>query len=88
MMFHDTLKIIPKLPDSVSLEYSQGEEVIKDTSKNVFQNTGPDLDTLNSLGNSCINSDRLFQRNMPHYSLEPVLPKDWQKYITNYKEYD
>ena len=87
-MFHDTLKIIPKLPDSVSLEYSQGEEVIKDTSKNLLQNTGPDLDTLNSLGNSCINSDGLFQRNMPHYSLEPILPKDWQKHITNYKEYD
>ena len=87
-MFHDTLKVIPKMPDSVSQEYSEGEEVIQDTSKNVFQNTGLDLDALNSLGNSRINSDGLFQRNMPHYSLELILPKDWQKHIANYKEYN
>ena len=62
--------------------------MIQDTSKNVFQNTGLDLDILNSLGNSRINSDGLFQRNMPHYSLELILPKDWLKYITNYKEYN
>ena len=66
-MFHGTLKVIPKLPDSVSQEDSEGEEVIQDTSKNVFQNTGLELDALNSLGNSRINSDGLFQRNMPHY---------------------
>ena len=41
-MFHDTLKVIPKMPDSVSQEYSQGDKVTKDTSKNVFQNTGLD----------------------------------------------
>ena len=39
--------------------------MIQDTSKNLFQNTGLDLDSLNSLGNSRINSDKLFQRNMP-----------------------
>ena len=60
MMFHDTLEVILKLPDSVSQEYSEGKEVIQDTSKNVFQNTWLDLDALNSLGNSCINSDGLF----------------------------
>ena len=43
-MFHDTLKVILKLPDSVYQEDSEGEEVIQDTSKNVFQNTGLDLD--------------------------------------------
>ena len=59
-MFHDPLKVIPKLPDSVSQEHSDGEEVIKDTSKNVFQNTRLDLDALNSLRNSRINSDGLF----------------------------
>ena len=74
MMFHDTLKVILKLPDSVSQEYSEGKEVIQDTSKNVFQNTWLDLDALNSLGNSCINSDGLFQRNMPHYSLRVNTP--------------
>ena len=87
-MFHNTLKVTPKLPDSVSQENSEREEVIQDTSKNVFQNTGLDLDVLNLLGNSRINSDGLFQRNMPHYSLELILPKDWHKYITNYKEYN
>ena len=56
-MFHDTSKVIPKLPDSVSQEDSEGEEVMQDTSKNVFQNTGLDLDALNSLGNSRIYSD-------------------------------
>ena len=85
-MFHDTLKVIPKMPDSVSQEYSQGDKVIQDNSKNVFQNTGLDVDTLNSLGNSRINSDGLFQRNMSHYSLELILTKDWQKHITDYKE--
>ena len=87
-MFHDTLKVIPKMPDSVSREYSQGDKVIQDTSKSVFQNTGLDLDALNLLGNSRINSDGLFHGNMPHYSLELILPKDWQKHITNYKEYN
>ena len=77
-MFHGTLEVIPKLPDSVSQEDSEGEEVIQDTSKNVFQNTGLELDALNSLGSSRFNSDGLFQRNMPHYSLELTLPKDWQ----------
>ena len=77
-MFHGTLKVIPKLPDSVSQEDSEGEEVMQDTSKNVFQNTGLELDALNSLGNSRINSDGLFQRNMPHYSLELTIPKDSQ----------
>ena len=48
-MFHDTLKVIRKMPDSVSQEYSQGDKVIQDNSKNVFQNTGLDLGTLNSL---------------------------------------
>ena len=43
-MFHDTLKVILKLPDSVYQEDSEGEEVIQDTSKNVFQNTELDLD--------------------------------------------
>ena len=62
--------------------------MIQDTSKNLFQNTGLDLDSLNSLGNSRINSDKLFQRNMPHNSLELILPKDWQKHITNNKEYN
>ena len=85
-MFHDTSKVIPKLPDSVSQEDSEGEEVMQDTSKNVFQNTGLDLDAVYSLGNSRIYSDWLFQRNMPHYSLELILLKDWQKHITNYKE--
>ena len=85
-MFHDTSKVIPKLPDSVSREDSEGEEVMQDTSKNVFQNTGLDLDAVYSLGNSRIYSDWLFQRNMPHYSLELILLKDWQKHITNYKE--
>ena len=75
-MSHDTLKVIPKLPDSVSQEYSEGEEVMQDTSKNAFQNTGLNLDALNSLGNSRINSDGLFQKNMPHYSLELIIPKD------------
>ena len=56
-MFHDTAKVIPKLPDSVSQKDSEGEEVMQDTSKNVFQNTGLDLDALNSLGNSRIYSD-------------------------------
>ena len=60
---------------------------MQDTSKNVFQNTGLDLDVLNSLGNSRIDSDGLFQGNMPHYSLELILPKDWQKHI-NYKEHN
>ena len=77
-MFHDTLKVIPKLPDSVSQEDSEGEEVMQDTTKNVFQNTELELDALNSLGNSRITSDGLFQRNMPHYSLELILPKDWK----------
>ena len=84
-MSHDTLKVIPELPDSVSQEDSEVEKVMQDTSKNVFQNTGLDLDALNSLGNSRIISDGLFQRNMPHYSLELTIPKDWQKHITNYK---
>ena len=35
-MFHGTLEVIPKLPDSVSQEDSEGEKVIQDTSKNVF----------------------------------------------------
>ena len=60
---------------------------MQDTSKNVFQNTGLDLDVLNSLGNSRIDSDGLFQGNMPHYSLELILSKDWQKHI-NYKEHN
>ena len=76
------------MPDSVSQEHSDGEEVIKDTSKYVFQNTKLDLDALNSLRNSRINSDGLFYRNTPHYSLELILPKDWQKHITKYKEYN
>ena len=84
-MSHDTLKVIPELPDRVSQEDSEGEKVMEDTSKNVFQNTRLDLDALSSLGNSRINSDGLFQRNMPHYSLELIIPKDWQKHITNYK---
>ena len=84
-MSHDTLKVIPELPDSVSQEDSEVEKVMQDTSKNVFQNTGLDLDALNSLGKSRIISDGLFQRNMPHYSLELIIPKDWQKHITNYK---
>ena len=25
---------------------------------------------------------------MPHYSLELILPKDWQKHTINYKEYN
>ena len=61
---------------------SEEEEVIQDTSKNVFQNTGLDLDALNSLGNPRISSDGLFQRYMSHYSLELILPKDWQRHIT------
>ena len=84
-MSHDTLKVIPELPDSVSQEDSEVEKVMQDASKNVFQNTGLDLDALNSLGKSRIISDGLFQRNMPHYSLELIIPKDWQKHITNYK---
>ena len=56
-MFHDTSKVIPKLPDSVSQEDSEGEEVMQDTSKNVFQNTGLDLDAVYSLGNSRIYSE-------------------------------
>ena len=87
VIFHDTLKLIPKFPDSLSQEDSSGEEVIQDTSKNVFQNTGLELDALNTLENSRINSDGLFQRNMPVYSLELILPKDWQKRITNYEKY-
>ena len=51
-IFHDTLKGISKLPED-----SEGEEVIQDTSKNVFQNTGLDPDALNTLGNFCINSN-------------------------------
>ena len=46
------------------------------------------MDALDSLENSCINSEKLFQRNMPHYSLDLILPKEWQKHITNYKEYN
>ena len=46
-MFHDTLKVIPKLPDSASQEDSEGEEVMQDTTKNVSQNTGLELDSLN-----------------------------------------
>ena len=77
-MFHDTLKVIAKLPDSVSQEDSEGEELMQGTTTNAFQNTGVELDALNSLGSCQINSDRLFQRNMPHYFLELILPKDWQ----------
>ena len=36
-MFHDILKVIPKLPDSVSQKNSEGEEGIKDTSKMSFK---------------------------------------------------
>ena len=39
-MFHDTLKVISKLPDRVSQEDSDGEDVIQNTSKNVFQIPG------------------------------------------------
>ena len=76
------------MPDSLPQDDSEGEEVIQDTSENVFQNIGLDQDVLNTLGNSCINSDGLFQRNMPDYSLELILPKDWQKHITNYNYYN
>ena len=88
VIFHDTLKAIPKYPDNLSQEDSKGEEVIQNTSKNIFQNNGLDLDALNRLVNSHINSDGLFQGNMLDNSLELTLPKNWQKHITNYKEYD
>ena len=61
---------------------------MQNTSKNVSQITGLDLNALNTLGNSSINSDELFQTNMPDYSLELILPKDWQKHVTSYKKYD
>ena len=75
------------MPDSLSQEVYEGEEVMQDTCKNIFQKTGLDLDALNTLGNSRINSDGLFLRNIRDYSLELTLSKDWQKHITNYKEY-
>ena len=48
--------------------------MIQNTSKNVSQNAGLEPDALNTLGNSCISSDKLFQRKMPDYSLELILP--------------
>ena len=88
VIFHDDLKVIPKFPCNLSQWDFAGEEVIQNTRKNLFQNTVLDLDALNRLGNSHINSDGLFQRNMPDNSLELILLKKWQKHSTNCKEHD
>ena len=72
-IFHDTLKVIPKLPDILLQEDSEGDT--RDQQK-YLSKTGRDLDALNKLENSRINSDGLFQRNIPHYSLELTVPND------------